>query len=72
MQFSASEKTDGGGEERLGEEGVQGEGWGGGGGEKMERKTRMCIVYCILKFRHKIVAHVCIQGRQFSSIFLHI
>lgn len=46
MQFSASEKTDGGGEERLGEEGVQGEGWGGEGGEKNGKKNE--DVHCIL------------------------
>lgn len=46
MQFSASEKTDGGGEERLGEEGVQGEGWGGEE-EKKWKEKRGCALYIV-------------------------
>lgn len=66
-------KTDGGGEER---------GWerkeykvkdeDGEEEEKIEIKMRIYIVYCILKFRRKIVARVCVQGRQFSSKYLLI
>lgn len=65
MQFSASEKKDGGGEERDWERKEYKVKDEDGRRRKMERKMRMYIVYCILKFRHKIVAHVCVQGNTY-------